>query len=126
MLAWHCGMGYLSAARQESTLRGCRWKFLRTKPPRSTNTDVAAIAVPVGGEIASSLGTRHSAVLEIALPSVAKRQPDPEGHESNGRDHQHEDTLADSLLAVLGGCRGGTATHGTTLAKRGSSPQKER
>src|SRR5207245_5062567 len=74
----------------------------------------------------TALSGGYSAVLQIALLTVAKCQPDTESHKSNWGDYQHEDTFADGPLAVLGGCRGGTATHGATLAQRGSSPQEER
>ena len=68
----------------------------------------------------------YSAIFQIALLSVTKRQSNTQGHKSNWRDYQHQDTFADGLLALLGGGRGGTAAHGATLAERGSSPQEER
>src|SRR5260370_11600022 len=68
----------------------------------------------------------YSAIFQIALLSVTKRQSNTHGHKSNWRDYQHQDTFADGLLALLGGGRGRAAAHGTTLAKRGSGPQQER
>jgi hypothetical protein len=68
----------------------------------------------------------YSAIFQIALLSVTKRQPNTEGHKSDWRDYQHQDAFADGLLALLGRRRSGAAAHGATLAERGGGPQEER
>src|SRR5258708_18395281 len=67
-----------------------------------------------------------SAVLQIALFPVTKGKCDSYGHETDRRKNQHQDPLADSPLAVLGGRCGGTPAHSAALAERGRGPQKER
>src|SRR5260370_17969266 len=67
----------------------------------------------------------HSVLLAVALPSVTKCQSDAERHHSERRHQKYNHTSADGLLSVLGSCFGGAATHGTTLAEGGRSPQQE-
>ncbi len=73
----------------------------------------------------TSVEMAPSALLQVALSSVAKRQSHAKRHESNRRNDQDRDTLANGPLSVLGArlCR--AVTHRTALAERWRGPQEE-